>query len=88
MQQTSKADFELIPRSEMNSFAIREFKLPSFSSPWHFHPECELTWIQQSSGNRFVGDSLANFSPGDLVLLGANLPHYWRNDAPAKSPSG
>ena len=88
MQQTYKADFELIPRSELNSFAVREFKLPAFSSPWHFHPECELTWIRKSSGKRFVGDSLADFGPGDLVLLGANLPHYWRNDVPAKAPSG
>ena len=85
MQLTSKADFELIPRSELNSFAVREFKLPAFSSPWHFHPECELTCILQSTGERFVGDSLTRFIPGDLVLLGANLPHYWRNDAPAKS---
>ena len=83
MQLTSKADFELIPRSELNSFAIREFKLPAFSSPWHFHPECELTCILQSTGKRFVGDSIARFVPDDLVLLGANLPHYWRNDASA-----
>jgi AraC-like DNA-binding protein len=88
MQQTSRADFELIPRSEANSFAVREFKMPAFTSPWHFHPECELTWILQSSGNRFVGDSLAGFAPGDLVLLGANLPHYWRNDAPVRTASG
>jgi len=87
MQLTSKADFELIPRSQLNSFAVREFKVPAFSSPWHFHPECELTCIVQSIGKRFVGDSLARFGPGDLVLLGANLPHYWRNDAPAQTPA-
>jgi AraC-like DNA-binding protein len=85
MQLSSKADFELVPRSELNSFAIREFKLPFFSSPWHFHPECELTYIQKSSGKRFVGDSIARFGPGDLVLIGANLPHYWRNDTSAES---
>ena len=87
MQLTSKADFELIPRSEMNSFAVREFKLPAFSSPWHFHPECELTYILQGFGKRFVGDNIARFSPGDLVLLGENLPHYWRSDTPVKTPS-
>jgi AraC-like DNA-binding protein/quercetin dioxygenase-like cupin family protein len=80
MQLTSKADFELIPRSELNSFAVREFKLPAFSSPWHFHPECELTCVVQGTGKRFVGNSIARFGPGDLVLLGANLPHYWHSD--------
>jgi AraC-like DNA-binding protein len=71
----------------LHSFAVRDFCLPSFQSPWHFHPECELTYILQSRGKRFVGDSIEAFAPGDLVLIGSNLPHYWRNDAPASKPS-
>ena len=31
-------------------------------------------------GMRFVGDSVAPFAAGDLVLVGAYLPHLWRND--------
>ncbi len=85
MQVSSKAEFELIPRSEAFSFAVRQFKLPAFSSPWHFHPECELTYIVHSKGRRFVGDSIEPFAPGEIVLLGSNLPHYWRNDEPAKN---
>jgi AraC-like DNA-binding protein len=87
MQVSSKAEFELIPRSEAFSFAVREFKLSAFSSPWHFHPECELTYIVHSKGRRFVGDSIEPFAPGEIVLLGSNLPHYWRNDEPAKNKS-
>lgn len=29
-------------------------------------------------GVRFVGDNISNFSAGELLLLGANLPHMWR----------
>jgi AraC-like DNA-binding protein len=83
MQIESKAEFELVPRSEQSSFALREFELPAFTSPWHFHPEIELTHILQSRGRRFVGDHLAFFRPGDLVLIGANLPHFWHNDTAA-----
>ncbi len=87
MQVSAKAEFELVPKSSLYSFAVREFKLPSFASPWHFHPECELTYIVASQGRRFVGDSIAAFGPGDLVLAGSNLPHYWRNDTPLQTSS-
>ncbi len=29
---------------------------------------------------RFVGDHIESFTEGDLVFIGKNLPHYWRND--------
>jgi AraC-like DNA-binding protein/quercetin dioxygenase-like cupin family protein len=85
MQRSQKAKFELVPKCEGGSFNVREFKLPAFSSPWHFHPEYELTYIVNGTGSRFVGDSIAPFGPDDLVLIGTHLPHVWRNDAPAKA---
>lgn len=86
MQISAKAEYEFIPKSELQSFAVREFHLPAFASPWHYHPECELTHIIQSSGKRFVGDSILPFGPGDLVLLGSDLPHYWKNETSAQAP--
>jgi len=80
MERATKAEFELIPRGGQSSFALREFRLPAFSSPWHFHPEYELTYIMRSRGRRFVGDDIGRFGPGDLVLIGTNLPHFWHND--------
>ena len=86
MQVSSKAKFEVVPQSDSYSFAIREFNLPRFASPWHFHPECELTYIVQSRGKWFAGDHRSSFGPGDLVLLGSKLPHAWSSDPPAEDP--
>ncbi|HVU23021.1 MAG TPA: AraC family transcriptional regulator [Opitutus sp.] len=48
-----------------------------FSTVWHSHPELELLLVERSRGMRFVGDSAEPFGPGDLVLVGPNVPHVW-----------
>jgi AraC-like DNA-binding protein len=44
---------------------------------WHLHKEMELTWIENGSGLRVVGDNIAPFAGPELVLLGSHLPHCW-----------
>jgi AraC-like DNA-binding protein len=59
-----------------------------FDSPFHYHPEIELTHVSSSFGQRIVGDAIDSFEPGDLILLGPNLPHLYYNDLRnSKSPS-
>jgi AraC-like DNA-binding protein len=55
----------------------------SFGCVWHFHPEYEITLTRQARGHRMVGDNLSSLQAGDIVLVGANLPHDWHNDAGA-----
>lgn len=51
-----------------------------FKSPFHYHPEIELVYIKESFGKRVIGDKIEAFEAGDLVLVGANLPHVWLSD--------
>src|SRR5207237_149986 len=51
-----------------------------FKSPFHYHPEMELVYIQESFGKRVIGDKIDPFFAGDLVLVGPNLPHVWLSD--------
>ena len=52
-----------------------------FDAPWHFHPQYELTYIKESIGTKFIGDFVGPYEPGELVLLSANLPHCWKDQA-------
>lgn len=62
-----------------SSFTSFQRNDPEFSFYWHYHPEYELTLIVDSQGQRLVGDGIADYGPGDLVLLGPNIPHAWRS---------
>lgn len=62
------------------SYFIECHSYKSFLDVWHYHPELELVFILESTGSRFVGDSIGKFEPGEIVLLGKNLPHLWLND--------
>lgn len=53
---------------------------PFFQSPFHYHPELELVYIVESYGKRIIGNSVENFEAGDMVFLGADIPHVWLND--------
>jgi len=73
-----KAQFEKLGSSE-SSFSVARREDREFAFHWHYHPEYELTLILDSSGQRLVGDGVADYESGDLVLLGPNLPHSWRS---------
>lgn len=76
-----KAILQKVPESIDSSFAVQHFRSAYFNAPWHFHPEFELVYILEGEGKRFIGDSISDFGPGNLVLIGANLPHWYRNEA-------
>lgn len=75
-----QAKFVKIPDSPQVSFLIRDMNVPYFPNPYHYHPELELTYVIRGTGTRYIGDHIESFSEGDLVLVGSNLPHLWKND--------
>lgn len=68
-------------QSEVSSFQINHAKVPYMYDKWHFHQELELNWIIHGTGTRFVGDSIQKFNHNDMVLIGQNLPHVWKNES-------
>jgi AraC-like DNA-binding protein len=52
----------------------------AFDSGLHFHPEVEIILIEKSHGIRHVANSIERYGPGDLVLIGPNVPHVFVRD--------
>lgn len=70
----------LVPNNATTSFSVRKDNIPNVNNRWHCHSEVELICFHQGAGTQFVGDNIKRFKSGDIVLVGANLPHYWRYD--------
>lgn len=59
-----------------------------FGCVWHHHPECEITLVVKGGTERLVGNQISALEAGDLVFLGANVPHDYRNEpVPGKPPA-
>jgi len=77
--------FLKVPMQSPSSFSVRREMLPNINSWWHYHPEIELIHIEHGEGTLFVGDTMHHFQAGDVVILGSNLPHYWRYESREKN---
>ena len=69
-----------IPKTSQESFRLQEDREHHFYDYLHQHPEVQLTLVLQSEGKVIAGDYIGTFKPGDIFLMGPNLPHVFRND--------
>ncbi len=75
-----KAVLKKVAPSPEYSFTVRRDIGKSMRNSWHYHPELELLFIKKSSGTWLIGDYIGPFRSGDVVLIGANLPHSFRHE--------
>lgn len=75
-----KPALEHLPKEEGHSFVVKFFDYHYYPTPWHYHPEYEIVMVTESTGKRFIGDHISDFKPGNLALLGPNIPHTYKND--------
>ena len=75
-----KPQLHKLPLVSDYSFSYNKLYCKYFDKPWHFHEEFELVLIEQSRGTKFIGDKVDLFKEGELMLIGSNIPHLFRND--------
>lgn len=75
-----KPSFLKILHDNGTSFLVRK----DHAKYWHgnllYHPEFEIMTVLEGNGTRFIGDSIENFQPGEVIMLGSNLPHMWHSE--------
>ena len=72
-----KPFLEHIASSQESSWTLFDRRLEAIPFEWHYNREYELTLTLNSRGQRFVGDNIAPYDDGDLVLIGPKVPHTW-----------
>lgn len=80
-----KPKFEKVPLGNRSSIVAFRYSNNYFDAPWHFHPQHELTFIEESKGTKFIGDFVGSYEEGELVLIRSNVPHCWKNSAIQKT---
>ncbi|RNA63355.1 AraC family transcriptional regulator [Chryseobacterium nematophagum] len=72
-----KVTFERVIPDDKSSFRTIHNNSPISEFKWeyHYHPEIELVCVISGNGTRHVGYHKSNYTNGDLILIGSNIPH-------------
>lgn len=79
---TIKPVFGRVEEQQPSFFCLKHKVNYNADFLWHFHHVYELNLIIKGVGQRFVGDSIAHYASGDLVLMAPELPHTWHGAEP------
>ena len=64
---------------DSQSFYVERKKAPYFGEDWHYHEEYELLLTIKGNGVSIIGDNISQFKAPELIFMGANLPHLFKN---------
>lgn len=78
---SDKSIYFQIPKIEQEGFVVQYDNLDHFYDRLHHHPELQLIYILDGTGDLFIGDSITTFEPGNLFLFGSNQSHLLKSDA-------
>jgi AraC-like DNA-binding protein len=68
-----------VPKSRQYSLRVQIDDGPHFYDQLHYHPEYQITAIQQGKGILYAGNGMVHFQEGDVFMIGANVPHLLKN---------
>lgn len=62
------------------SVIAEQIEQPHFYPYLHRHDEYQLTWVERGEGMLLAGNHMHAFRPGNVFLIGGNLPHLFKSN--------
>ena len=69
-----------IPKPEEDGLVFQIDFTTLFYDKLHQHEEIQVSLIIEGEGTLVIGDSINQFGKGDILIIGSNLPHVFKND--------
>ncbi|BAO76076.1 AraC family transcriptional regulator [Winogradskyella sp. PG-2] len=70
----------IIPKPERGGLIYQVDKVNLFYDKLHQHEEIQLSFILEGNGTLVVGDTINNFTKGEVLVIGSNIPHVFKSD--------
>lgn len=76
-----------IPKPTEDSLIYQEDHELVFYDKLHEHEEIQLSYVVKGAGTLVVGDTVSNYTKGDVLAIDGNLPHVFKSDPNAEEKS-
>jgi AraC-like DNA-binding protein len=76
-----------IPKPTEDSLIYQEDHEFVFYDKLHEHEEIQLSYVVKGGGTLVVGDTVSNYSKGDVLAIDGHLPHVFKSDPNAQEKS-
>jgi len=69
-----------IPKPNNDALVYQEDIETIFYDKLHQHEEIQVSFIAEGSGTLIVGDGVNQYSKGDVIVIGSNVPHVFKSE--------
>lgn len=69
-----------IPKPENDALVYQEEHLRLLYDQFHQHSEIQISYIEHGAGTLLVGDTITNYKPNDIFVIGSYVPHVFKSD--------
>lgn len=76
-----------IPKQENEALVFQEERSMVLYNQLHQHSEIQISYIQEGSGTLLVGETINDYNPNDIIVIGGYLPHVFRSETNASEVS-